>query len=255
MLISNLQVYQEGMKKSLLDKLFFLDKIESNSIVDFGCANGELIKFMNMLFPEYTYIGYDISEEMINSAKTNIELTGNIYLTSDWNEVKSLLKGSVTILLSSVIHEIYSYSNLIENNKFWNEIVFGGLFDYVVIRDMMPKRSINRKSEINDIKKVRQKADKYHLLDFENNWGSIEENKNLIHFLFKYRYVENWSREVLENYFPLYTEKFLELIPDNYTIDYYEEFVLPFTKRKIESDFGIILKDTTHVKFIIRKTY
>ena len=46
------------MKKSLLDKLFFLDKIDSEIIVDFGCANGELIKFMYNLFPNYIYIGY-----------------------------------------------------------------------------------------------------------------------------------------------------------------------------------------------------
>lgn len=259
--IINFEVYTERMKKSLLDKLFFLDKIDSEIIVDFGCANGELIKFMYNLFPNYIYIGYDISSEMIAEANNNLMINGkfpdNVHLLQDWNNVLLLLNnlGNVnkTILLSSVIHEIYSYSNLIENNKFWNEIVFGGLFQYIVIRDMIPKRSINRRSEINDVKRLRQKANKCHLMDFENTWGSIEENKNLIHFLLKYKYVENWKREVLENYFPLYSEKFLEFIPDNYIIDYNEEFILPFVKRQIENDFGIILKDITHVKYVIRK--
>lgn len=90
-------------------------------------------------------------------------------------------------------------------------------------------------------------------MDYENVWGSIEQNKNLVHFLFKYRWVENWEREVKENYFPLYAENFLIQITDEYEIDYYEEFILPFTKKQIYKDFGIMLKDTTHVKCIMRK--
>lgn len=38
--ISNFDVYTEKMKMSLLDKIFFVDKIESNVLVDFGCADG-----------------------------------------------------------------------------------------------------------------------------------------------------------------------------------------------------------------------
>lgn len=258
--VFDLKVYNDEMKKSLFDKLYFLDKIDANIIVDFGCAEADLIKFMYMLFPSYIYVGYDTSSEMIKLAKKNLGgsdgLPANIHLFDNWNNVKKLVETYNTpaaILLSSIIHEIYSYSNLIEHDVFWSERVFGGLFDYVVVRDMMPKFSINRRSEINDIRNIRKNGDKGQLLDFEKVWGSIEENKNLIHFLLKYRYVVNWNREVLENYFPFYAERFLEMIPKNYEIDYYEEFVLPFTKRTIERDFGIMLKDTTHVKCIMRK--
>lgn len=48
------------------------------------------------------------------------------------------------------------------------------------------------------------------LRSFEDVWGDVCDVrarkvnvKNLIHFLVKYRYVENWEREVQENYFPV----------------------------------------------------
>lgn len=210
--IKDLDSYNEGMKKSLLDKCYFIDKVDSEIFVDFGCANGNLIKFLNILFPEYCYIGYDISKEMIKCASLNLSdedgyLPQNVYLTDDWNEVEQYLQRHVnrkkTIILSSVIHEVYSYSNLLENDVFWKR-VFNSGFDYVVVRDMIPKKTIDRNSDINDVKNIRKYANKRHLSDFETVWGSIEQNKNLVHYLCKYRYVNNWDREVKENYFPLY---------------------------------------------------
>lgn len=261
--ISSFASYNANMKKSLMDKIYFIDKTEATVFVDFGCSDGELIKFMNALFPEYTYIGYDISEEMIEAARVNItggsdiNLPNNIHLYSEWDAVNRYLdkfypRVKKAIILNSVIHEVYSYSTLLAIDTFW-EVVFGDMFDYVVIRDMLPSMSINKKSNINDIAKVRRKANKSHLSDYENHWGSINENKNLVHFLLKYRWVENWEREVKENYFPLYVENFMEHITDDYVIDYYEEFVLPYTKRQILKDFGIELKDNTHIKCILRK--
>lgn len=167
--LNNFNSYNAEMKKSLLDKIYFMDKVESKVFVDFGCANGELIKFLNALFPEYHYIGYDIDENMIKLAYENLTdengvISDNITLMSKWEEVESyvlLLNEPTTLILNSVIHEVYSYSNLIENNNFWKN-VFGGIFDYVVVRDMLPKHSIDKKSDINDVAKIRKKANRCH---------------------------------------------------------------------------------------------
>ena len=53
-------------------------------------------------FSEYSYIGYDISDEMIAAAKQNVP---NAAFFTDWNDIhvpfdKSLLN------ISSVIHEV-----------------------------------------------------------------------------------------------------------------------------------------------------
>ncbi len=261
--INNISCYNERMKKSLMDKIFFLDKVEANVFVDFGCANSELIKFLNVLFPEYVYIGYDNCIDMIKESHINIagnletELPSNIHLFSNWNDLTNFINKEYkdlkkAIILSSVIHEVYSYSTLLDVDSFW-EAVFGGTFEYVIVRDMIPSVSINKKSDINDVVKLRKKANKTQLSDYETHWGSITENKNLIHFLLKYKWVENWNREVKENYFPLSLESFMEKIPDNYEIDYYDEFILPYTKRQIMNDFNIEVKDKTHLKCILKR--
>ena len=83
--------------------------------------------------------------------------------------------------------------------------------------------------------------------------GSIGINKNLIHYLLKYRYTENWDRELNENYLPISKEKLLSLIPKNYEVIFYEHYALPFLKEKVREDFGIILKDKTHIKLILKR--
>jgi len=249
--ILDYSTYNEGMKKSLLDKIFFMDKIDSNIIVDYGCADGTLIHFLSLLFPEYTYIGFDIDDKMLEKAKNKCHESNHIF-TSNWDNVESLIKNKkATVLLSSVIHEVYAYGTRKDVDNVW-ERVFNG-FEYIVIRDMIPSISMDKPSNINDIQKVMKKGESRLLRDFEQVWGSIEQNKNLIHFLLKYRYTDNWDREVRENYFPISREELLTSIPDNYEIEFHEHFILPFIKNVVKNDFNIEIKDNTHLKLILRK--
>jgi trans-aconitate methyltransferase len=59
------EVYLARMSKSLIDKIYFMDKVESNIFVDFGCADGSVIRLLSQLFPEHYYIGYDCDPDMI----------------------------------------------------------------------------------------------------------------------------------------------------------------------------------------------
>ena len=258
--IQNYEDYNSRMAKSMLDKIFFVDKINSNIIVDYGCADGSLLRLISNFFgKDDAFIGFDIDEKMIEIAqnKTNNE---QLTFTTDWNvienairQVKDKIDSKVTLVLSSIIHEVYHYSQPAEVDVFWKR-VFGGLFDYVVIRDMIPSKSIERSAFVEDYTRVyRRFYDKKELNDFESVWGSVENNKNLIHFLLKYKYLEpNWSREVRENYFPLYREKLLSIIPDNYDIHYHEHFVLPYIKETVKNDLNITIKDNTHLKLILK---
>lgn len=254
--ITDYSVYNEGMRKSLLDKIFFMDKIDARVIIDYGCADGTLIHFLHTLFPEYQYIGYDIDEEMLQQARSKFDeddMVGSILFTSDWEEVKRYSKSDVSaVLLSSVIHEVYAYGTRRDVDVMWDRI-FTDDFDYIVIRDMVPSISMDKKSDINDVKNVMRKADPGHLRDFEQVWGSIEQNKNLIHYLLKYRYNDNWSREVKENYFPINREELLSSIPDSYNIEFHEHFILPFVRNTVKKDFSISIKDNTHIKLILKK--
>lgn len=252
--IVNYSVYNEGMRKSLLDKIFFMDKIDARVIVDYGCADGTLIHFLSCLFPELYYIGFDNDESMLTKAR---EKCGNnlqrFLFTSDWNEVEEHAASGVSaIVLSSVIHEVYSYGTSKDVEWMWGR-VFIGSFDYVIIRDMIPSTSLDKVANINDIANIYKKADKAKLHEFEKVWGTIESNKNLLHFLLKYRYLENWEREVRENYIPITREELLSTIPDDYEIEFHEHFILPFLKNAVKHDFDITIKDNTHLKLILKR--
>ncbi len=82
--ITDLNIYLTRMQKSILDKMFFIDKVFEpfTHILDFGCANGELIKALQAMCDEYTYVGYDISKEMIEAARKNVP-TASFY--SEWS--------------------------------------------------------------------------------------------------------------------------------------------------------------------------
>lgn len=252
--ISNYDVYNEGMKKSLLDKIYFMDKVDARVFVDYGCADGTLIHFLSQLFPEYIYIGYDVDENMLKEARKKFPDNPERFIfTSDWSEVEKYSKSGVsTVILSSIVHEAYAYGTRKDVDNLWKR-VFSGVFEYIVIRDMIPSASIDKTSDINDVAKILKKSNKSSLYDFERNWGSIETNKNLIHFLLKYRYTDNWEREVKENYFPVMREELISSIPDEYEIEFHEHFVLPYLKRVVKKDFGIDLKDNTHLKLILKK--
>ncbi|MGV9141488.1 MAG: class I SAM-dependent methyltransferase [Promethearchaeota archaeon] len=252
--IKNYTIYNEKMKKSLLDKIFFMDKIEATLIVDYGCADGTLIHFLSSLFPETYYIGYDIDENMLKKALEKFSEEDNVFFTSNWEEVENAAMNdkNTAVILSSVIHEVYTYGTQNEVNDLW-ENIFARWFQYVIIRDMIPGFSIDKESNINDVKNVLRKGKAWQIRDFEQIWGSIEQNKNLIHFLLKYDYIDNWEREVRENYFPILREEMLKKIPDEYDIEFSEHFILPFLRNKIRKDFGIELKDNTHLKLILRR--
>lgn len=250
--IVNYTVYTSGMDKSYADKLFFMDKVSDSitGIVDYGCADGALLNRIKNDVSDAKLVGFDVNEEMINLAKKK----GGCLFTTDYELVLNSVDVKKSLLnISSVIHEVYSYSGLSGINKFWNN-VFASNFQYISIRDFCVSSSINRDADINDYTKVIRKANLEQIRDFESVWGSLRENRNLVHYLMKYRYLENWEREVRENYFPISLENLLSKIPtEEYEIIYFEDYVLPFTANKIYDDFGIRIHDNTHVKLLLKR--
>jgi hypothetical protein len=253
--ISDIQSYIDGMNTSIKDKLFFTDMVDFDVIVDFGCADGILLENILKLNSNIKVIGYDLDEMMLSRAKNR--LGSKALLTNDWSEAISAIKQYKMPLLnlSSVIHEVYSYSHGSIVKKFWEKQVFGGNFKWITIRDMIPSLKLARE-EISvfedDVRKVRLKADKKYFNSFEKRWGTISDNyKTFIHYLLKYRYTDNWDREVNEDYLPVSLERVKSKIPSNYEIVYEKSFLLDFLKQQVKKDFDVELTHSTHTKLII----
>lgn len=251
--IPSIASYNVEMRKSMIDKIVFMDKIDAQVIVDFGCADGSTIAFMQAIFPEIIYVGYDISEEMLDLARKNCP---GVQFFSNWDELKAhtlTLDGNKAVLLNSLIHEVYSYGSTHDVEVFWDRVYDAELFHYVVIRDMVISDSVTRKSDPLSVIRIRQNYDQAKLREFENQWGSINENWPLVHFLLKYRYERNWAREVKENYLPVSLENLIGRIPKGWDPVDYKHYVLPFTRRTIKQDFNIDLQDPTHLQLILER--
>ena len=249
--ISDLSIYLSRMQKSVLDKVFFLDKVFDpfEYILDFGCANGDLIHMIHSMFDELKFVGYDISPEMIQKARENCP---EAFFTSNWDEI-TIPFDRTLLNLSSVIHEVYSYGNAQDVDLFWKR-VFGSGFRYIAIRDMCVNRdALAPAGEENLCRLNGREASLEQLRSYEKKWGKIATQRDLVHFLLKYTYVQNWESEVNENYLPLLLEDLLEKIPETYEITYMEHYTLPYKKWEVRKDFGITLDIPTHIKLILQK--
>jgi SAM-dependent methyltransferase len=256
--VSDVGSYNARMRRSLIDKVFFLDKVGDASIfVDYGCADGSVLKLAHTLVPTNAYIGYDNSKEMIEAAKKNcsgmfIEFTDKIEELNGKIDKMSKHNGKVCLSLLSLIHEIYSYGPE-KVREFWGSVFNPTCYDYIAIRDMCVSRTTSRPSDPLSVAKIRMKYDKGMLAQWEAQWGSLSENWSLVHFLLTYSYVDSWDRELRENYLPLPMEDLLNLIPDGWDPIYLEHYTLPYIRQQVLVDFGVDLQDRTHLKLILRK--
>lgn len=169
--INDLSIYLHRMQKSVLDKMFFIDKVFEpfGTILDFGCANGELIKALQAFFGEYTYIGYDLSEEMIAAAKENVKEAS---FFTEWDQMQVDFSDSL-LNISCTIHEVYSYSTPEDVEIFWNRVFESG-FKYITIRDMMLSENTSAAADPADLEKVRRNPHyQRQLAEYESIWGPI----------------------------------------------------------------------------------
>lgn len=240
--------YIAGMEKSMEDKLFWLDKIpkeEYSTVIDYGCADGTFLKKVREFNPDCFVCGVDIDDWMLQEAKSKFD-KNSMFVNEAYLCEPSHLRGEV-LNLSSVIHEVYSYKKNSEIKKFW-DYVKG--HKYVCIRDMCISKDIYKLEKMPELKYLGD-GEKVRRFNFESIWGSLDDPKNYIHYLLKYRYIENWNREVKENYLPLYLNGFIHIAKlMGYTIKYCEHYTLPFLKDKVYEDFGVELNIPTHVKMI-----
>lgn len=256
--IPAMQTYIERMRLSMPDKVDYLERIENAGIiVDFGCADGAMLKYLKAENPERICIGYDISEPMLALARKD---SMGVEFSSDWQDVCDKVKearkanpGKSVLVLSSLIHEIYAYLPPKEREQFWDK-VWNSEFDYIAIRDMMVSTKTDRPSDPAVVEKVRKNYDPDRLKEWEQRWGTLENNRSLVHFLLTSPYKENWAREMNEDYLPFNLEDFLGSIPAHYDLKHLDHHKHGYTTQRIRKEFdGSELPDNTHVKMILER--
>ena len=279
--IEDLRIYTQRMSKGIEDKLFFLPFIEKDPLfIDYGCADGTLIKQICDMYPNSICFGYDNNEEMLSVAieklygyeNVNLCLTNVLRLLDAAKKYKDLYSlwytDAITsrdeiLNLSSVIHEVYSYCNKNEISDFWKYVF--GYYDYgferIAIRDMFfqsknefPRQFRSFEQFYNKfINGINKNGLNKQWRDFTDVNKEPITYKSMVHFLMKYKYVENWKREVNENYFFLDFNDLKQMIPEKYEIEFEESYILPYIWNYVFREFGIDLDCFTHAKLLLKK--
>lgn len=253
--INNIEVYNKRMAKAIQDKLWFTQFLNQpqfqNAIVfDLGCADGELIRNLAPEFPDMSFIGVDISEEMIKLAESKAKYENECYILQDCLAEQSYMDSPRILIMSSVFHEIWSYQQ--NPHKYLEDILKLFNADYIFFRDMAISESARRNSNLGDATCATRYMEERDQDEFYNYWNSLYWQVDLIHYLLKYRYTENWDREVAENYIPVYLESIPKCFP-GYNVVYSKHYTLQFLKEQVKKDMNINLMDNTHVNIIFKK--
>lgn len=123
----NIITYQKDMSDSINKMFNFalnelnIRKNENLSILDIGSCDGSLLRKIRKVFPNFKTFGLELNSSMQQLA-TELDkkqnLTKNInYITENANNIENIDSQFDIILMSKVLHEIFSYDNPKLNNK------------------------------------------------------------------------------------------------------------------------------------------
>lgn len=268
----DLNIYTEEMAKSALDKAFFIDKIPgAKCVIDFGCADGAMIRFLAPLFPSIEFFGYDSNNELIKMGEqalsekvSNVSFWRKEELHKMIHQIKdSYSMNEVCLNFSSVLHEVFSFNNGIDEIK---TLIKEIAPKYVTIRDMYWHAG----SDINYLRsqenRIRKAVLPQYVKEYENQFDYMHSPKNITHFLMKYQWKDNgWEDELKENYYSWDINDFIKIIDDIeydrehgdmtcYDLVFSNYYQLPFLTEKWLNEYGIYnVSAHTHAQFILRR--
>lgn len=267
--ITDNDIYLSNMAKSFADKAWFLKYVPSciDTIVDFGGGTGEFASYCQKKLPGMKYAIIDNNPTFLSQAQKNGFITA---VSLDELRSKGIYFSRTLLILSSVIHEIYSYADPFYDDVgvFWSDVKKCG-FKCIAIRDMSYDEKAMKLAPVDAILWIYQNILKSPTIEykgipfkditnsFEEVWGAIcdvkqhkVDTKRLFHFLIKYRYQENWSREVQENYLPVSQEKLAKWLTSfmPYNFVHKESSKLEFYHDCWAKDFKLRRPDNMHYK-------
>lgn len=238
------------------NELFFLNRIftdEIRAVVDYDCEDGSLLSFLKIAQPTWKQVGIDHNETLKdvfcckNPEAIWIKNKFPIINRSVGVETKECL-----LNLNNVFSKVYTYMTPEEIEGFWG-VVFGSGYKYITISDRITIDDNKEPVSLIDLGKLQKNINTAsQLSDFQRVYGPILLRKQMYQFLMKYQTKENWKRVVCEDYLPLDLYQLLDKIPARYEIIYQVVYTDESLKESVQNDFGITLKQPTHIQMILK---
>ena len=251
------QGYLDRMKGSMREKLFFLNELDLTNkvIIDFGCADGTMIKHLMELYPLNCYIGVECNLAFKPALQElALQHYGFSAITSLDRLKRELEHGlyqdkELVFICSSVLHEL-TWSKQREVINFAMRYC-----DYLIVRDMyydrFPDNQLTLFGELRALEQFIMLSPRPDLLqdyfvEADKNSKSLDEA--IKEYLLKYTYVDNWETEVQEDY--LHVD--WNYIFANEHIIYQRIYTNEFIKQRVYDDFNITITWPTHCQLIMQ---
>lgn len=276
--VANIDKYNKEMSANIADKAWSLEYLHRNfhfdvdTVIDFGCADGALGKYLADSYPVFfQYIGIDIAEVLDQSTlyrgieDIDAPQYSPINLI-DGEEIQRLTKKPFILVLNSVLHELMTDPKS-ENNKTAFNILHALISDknckYISIRDMHfsdknPEGKISISTLINfytTLESTRPECLDAFLQFFRDRTNC--SSKDWFKYLLCYDYLDNIEKEIAEKYFFDWDDAFYKigLVTNSFATLYCENFSIPFLENKWERDFGFTndLWCTTHRRMLLKR--
>lgn len=242
---NNESEYLETMNGSIDFKSKLIDYTVGNSIVDIGPGGGALLDLLEERLPNKNIYGVDISTNVINTLNMKKVKENRTWEVIEGNALdleKTFKKGSIdTIILSSIVHELFSYIEF--EGKRYNydtlRVGFKSMFNVlpeggrIIIRDGVMTAPTNQKRIIKFKDELGLKFLKQYAKDFKGREISYEIiNINTVkmpindamEFLYTYTWGEDSYSHEIEEQFGYFT-------PNGY---------INFLKETLGDDFKIV---------------
>ena len=260
----DLDIYTTEMSKSIWDKAFFMDKIPgAKCVIDFGCADGAMIRYLSGLFPDIMFIGYDCVKELIDLAQGTPPFNANLryYLGGTLRSGNEVLieyvrnhykPEEICLNFSSVLHEVYSSTGGLHVIQQFVRVLKP---KYITIRDMYcDEPGLSFTSE--EFWRIWGPLNARASNAFVNKYGEPKDWRDLTHLMMKIQWKDNgYDDELEEDYYSWDIHRFLDDIKADYAIAFECRYQLPYLSEKWKKEFdGWYNPDIhTHAQFILRR--
>lgn len=208
--------YGAMMDASMVQKLEDLVRwIKPGCIVDKGCGTGKLLVELSKLYPDSRFVGVDLSREFLRVCDENTYATDDVTLVFGNVVERNVPLGSAsTVVYSSVMHEVHSYSGYDRGQidralaSTFEELAPGG---HVVIRDGVSPPPATWRLRLLTAQ-VRETFERFAREFCQGRGAQFERladdlvrlsSHDANEFLCKKDYLKNWHIEVHEEFGPL----------------------------------------------------
>jgi 2-polyprenyl-3-methyl-5-hydroxy-6-metoxy-1,4-benzoquinol methylase len=243
------RVYLQRMAAGLHDKLRVAAYLPptASTVLDVGCADGALTLALAARYPAVQFLGIDLDAEFVDQARQNAARTALPNVEFRRVYLRQLLAETPRfdcVVFASVLHEFWTYgegiSSVLKALADAHELLRPG--GTTIIRDMILEEYMWKATLGVDSMRARITASSHAAIlgEFDSYWGRANNLGGINHFLLKYRYRENWARELPEHYVPVSAEQYLAIFTLlGMQVQTHARYLLPFLRERWQEDFSL----------------